>query len=316
MNYTAALVFAFSLLSQFVSCSKGIEVEKLKVVCKTEYSYVLKHFSRVASHLQANIDQVEECFYLNIFDIPDCLRKLVIKPYFFILLDSDNNYHARFTTAMVNNMHQNACKFWNERAEGRAKDIPLREYNVLTEADHIEELLEAIKIGIKVKTNKTKVLKTVSRVNKLMIKHFDTIKACLGEEELVSQHTYIECLKAKISPDDRYLVSNVVDLEGNVRFLGGLSVVDDIALKIELNGNLTYLARNSIYIDDEDYPTDLIYGEYDSNLGDEEIDELKNNQSVKLFWIKFSGGVLAVAVLAGLVGYFIQKKSSVADDKE
>ena len=99
-----------------------------------------------------------------------------------------------------------------------------------------------------------------------------------------------------------------MELEDNVRFLGVLSVVDDIALKIELNIYLTSLARNSIYVDDEDYPIDLIYGEYYCNLGDEEINQLKNSQSATLFWIKFGGGVLAVAVLAGLVGYFFQRK--------
>ena len=79
-----------------------------------------------------------------------------------------------------------------------AKDIPLKEYNVLTETEHIKALMDGVAIGIKVKTNKSVVLKCIGRAANLMSIHFKTIKFCLGKDTLVDQHTFTDCISENV----------------------------------------------------------------------------------------------------------------------
>lgn len=306
MNYTSSLVFVIAILAQIVSCD-------YKVVCKTEYSYVLKNFNHTAKHFQANIDEAQACFDASI-DTVKCLTDKILPPYSDVFLDYENNYKPPFDDAAVNDMHQKACKILNDYAEREkyAKDIPLKDYNVLTETDHIKALMDGVSIGIKVKTNKSVVLKFVSRAAILMSDHFEIIKACLGKESLVDQPTFSKCISEKVLYGDE-LASKVYNLPNDVNFSGGLSAVDDIDLKMELNKYLTNLSRG--FNDDEYYPPDIELKEYDSNLGDKKIGELIKEYS-KWYWIKVGGGILAVVVLTGLVGYFYKKKTAVIDDDE
>ena len=307
MNCTGSLVFVIAVLAQIVSCD-------YKVVCRTEYSYVLKNFSQTAKHFQDHIDEAQACFDPSVDDIVECLTDKILPPYSDLLLDSENGYLPPFDDATVNNMHQNACKILNGYAERvkYAKDIPFKEYNVLTETEHIKALMDGVAIGIKVKTNKSVVLKCIGRTANSMSIHFQTIKSCLGKDTLVDQLAFTNCISENVLYGDE-LASKVYNLPNDINFSGGLSAVDDVDLKIELN---KYLTNQSLsFNDDEDYPPDIKMKEYECTLGDEEIDKLIK-ECTKWYWIKVGGGVLAVVVLAGLVGYFYKKKTAAVDDEE
>ena len=307
MNCTSSLIFAIAVLAQIISCD-------YKVVCRTEYSYVLKNFSQTAKHFQAHLGEAQACFDPSVVDIVECLTDKILPPYSGLLLDSENGYCTPFKVADVNDMHQKACKILNDYAEREkyAKDIPLKEYNVLTETEHIKALMDGVAIGIKVKTNKSVVLKCIGRTANLMNKHFKTIKFCLGKDTLVDQHTFTDCISENVLYGDE-LASKLYNLPNDVHFSGGLSAVDDIDLKIELNKYLTNLSLG--FNDDEDYSRDIKIKEYECTLGDEEIDKLIK-ECTKWYWIKVGGGVFAIAVLAGLVGYIYKKKAAFVYDEE
>ena len=310
MNYTTALVFAISLLAQIVSCSEG----NYKIVCKTEYSYVLKNFNRNARLFQEKLEEVYLCFRPSVEYLATCLSNIEIPPSYYHELLNLDVLDNKLTAENVNNLHESVCSRLNEYAGEKmyAKDIALTEYNVLTQADVIGELLNSISIGIKVKTCQSEELKYIGKFTNLISEHFDTIKACLSENSLIDKFLFCKCVSKKIIPEGDNLASLIEQLPEVVEFMGGLSVVDDIDLKIELN---KYLNRMTTYSYDEDYPTDLILREYSSNLSNEQIDGLKK-KCVRWFWIKIGVAVFGVAAVVGLVGYFFKKKTATVDEEE
>lgn len=293
MNYTTALVFAIVLFAQIVSCDYN-------VVCKTECSYVLKKFNRNARRFQDKLDEVKACLLPSVENKIPCLSDTNIPASYMkrildLSLKSDN-----LTTENVNVLHGYECSELNWDAENRkyAKDIPLKEYNVLTESDLIEALLNSISIGIKVETNKSAVLKKIIKLANLMSNNFGTIKSCLGEDIIINKTEFQQCISESHIDPDNELASALSALPEDVTSLGGPQAVDDNDLKMELNKYLNWMVTR---YSGEDYPSDMIWGIHNSNLSDEQVDKLINNQSGKWFWFKVGGGVLAVAVLVGLL---------------
>ena len=171
MNYTTTLVFAIALLAKFSSCS-GVGY---KVVCKTDYSYVLRQFNRTAIPFHENLAKVQRCLNSN-NNLESCLSAAnILTPYTdFFTLDPLFPYSLPFKVEEVNEMHQRACNVLNKHAEkyGFVKDIPLKEYNLITESKRIKAILESISIGVKFKTNKSEVLKIMKRSYELMKTHY------------------------------------------------------------------------------------------------------------------------------------------------
>ena len=310
MNYTTTLIFAFALFARFASCSEG----DYNLVCKTDYSHVLKQFSRSARHFQDKLEEVKACLDPSVNNRAVCLNDTKISRSYQTNLLESHVKHDYLTAENVNNLHKYECNdlIWYALNKKYVKDIPLKEYNVLIESAVIETLLNSISIGIKVKTNKSEVLKKFGKFTNLMSNNFAAIKACLGDDMPVNKEKFCECISALDIDSSFELSCFLASLPEDVTSLGGPKVVDDIDLKIELNRYLNMMPKYSY---DEDDPSDMILREYSSNLSNEQIDGLKN-QIFIWFLIKACGGVLAVAVLVVLVAYFYKKKTATVDDEE
>ena len=313
MNYTTTLVLVACLLAQFASCSEV----GYKVVCKTDYSYVLRQFNRTATLFQENLHEVERCLNNSNEDLASCFYAAnILTPYSDFFFQDPNcpdcSYHPPFSIKDVNDMHQRACNVLNNHAEKHSfvKDIPLNEYNVVTGSENVRALLDSLKIGIKVKTDKSEVIKMVRKSTELMATHYQDIKSCItvnGND--FDQNSFFDCIHAI----DNSLVEDLDPVIYEFRLLGEPMGIDDIAMKIMLNQclNLKVSRTNN----DLSIKPNLIKREYDWNLGDGQIDELIN-ECTKWYWIRVCAGVLAVAVIVGLVSYFFKKKSTAVEGDE
>ena len=310
MNYTTTLVFAACLFAHLVSCSEG----EYKVVCKTEYSYVLRQFNRTAIPFQENLHEVARCLNNSNENLDDCLSAAnILTPYTGIFtLDPPFPYSLPFKVEEVNEMHQSACNVLNNYAEnyGFVKDLPLNEYNVVTGSERIKALLDSLKIGIKVKTDKSEVIKMIRKSIGLMTTHYQSIKSCIAVNgNDFEQNAFFDCIRAV----DESLVEDLDPVVYEINLLGGPMGIDDIALKILLNQCLNLIVNRTN--NDLSINPNLIKREYDWNLEDGQINELIT-ECTKWYWIKVCGGVLAVVVLVGLVAYFLKKKSAAVEDDE
>ena len=140
-----------------------------------------------------------------------------------------------------------------------AKILPLLNITCLPKQMWSENFWIQFQFGIKVKTCQSEELKYIGKFTNLIGEHFDTIKACLSENSLIDKFLFCKCVWEKSYLKVITLASLIEQLPEVVEFMGGLSVVDDIDLKIELN---KYLNRMTTYSYDEDCPTDLILREW------------------------------------------------------
>ena len=309
MNFSTIFIFTLSLLIQITSC-------EYKAVCKTEYSFVLKNFNEVAGHFQANLDKVETCLQ-SLIDRKGCLIRAKIRyPYRQYLSNCDNrlfyDYNSPLSHLKVNDLHQKACSELNKHAEREkyAKDIELREYNILVDPEAIKELLSNLKIGIKVKTDKSAVLNTIKNSAILMRIHFEGIKYCLGTSNAVNQDEFIKCINNTVH---QMLPRDLNSLPQSVNELGGPKVIDNIDLKILLNKCLA--AKIIIPTNSSDDKQDLIFDEYDSSLDYSVIDELKK-KCIRWYWIKVICGILGVSASVILITIYLRRKPATDDEEE
>ena len=313
MNYTTTLVLATCLLAQLVSCSGG----GYKVVCKTDYSYVLRQFNRTATLFQENLHEVERCLNNSNENLASCFYAAnILTPYSDFFCRDPNclvcSFHPPFSIKDVNEMHQTACNILNNHAEnnGFVKDLPLNEYNVVTGSENVKALLDSLKIGIKVKTDKSEVIKMIRKSTELMTAHYQSIKTCIAVNgNFFDQNSFFDCIHAI----DKSLVYDLDPVVYEINLLGGPMGIDDIALKIMLNQCLNLIVNFTN--DDLSIKPNLIKTEYDWNLEDGQIDELIK-ECTKWYWIRVCAGVLAVVVIVGLVAYFFKKKSTAIEDDE
>ena len=298
MNYTTILVFAIALLAQLGSCS---EVD-YKVVCKTEYSYVLKQFNSAASDFQAKLGAVNACFGPNfMIDRMDCLNNADISNlYHWNVLHLDSDVFS-LTANNINELHQKACEALNEKAEKQeyAKDIELKEYDILTDSESIKTLLETLQIGIKAESKQSKALR---KTTALLRKHFEDIKKIQKYEN------------DEVDENALYVIENELNLvleplRGFLWEMGGLDQIDDIDLVILLNKCLKLYAEKYLPGSDLNLNENGSDSEYEPNSSTLEA------KSAKWFWVKVGAGVFAVAVLAGLVILYL-RSSAVHEDKD
>ena len=149
---------------------------------------------------------------------------------------------------------------WYALNKSKVKDIPFWEYNVLIESAVIETCWIQFQLESKLKLIKWS-LEKFGKFTNLMSNNFAAIKACLG---MICQSTkkFCECIlhfdivSEQIIWIILFLASQLpeyVDIHGRSK------VVDDIDLKIELNRYLNMMTKYSYH---EDYPSDMILGEY------------------------------------------------------
>lgn len=313
MNYITVLVFAIALLAQFASSS----VVDYKVVCKTDYSYVLREFNLIARDFQDRLSEVKKCLDSSAPDKNDCLESTNIPTMYLWFMSSLNEdgvliYRHPLTVKTVNELHQDVCATLNETAKRYeyAKDIELKEYNVLADSEGIKSTFEALEIGIKVKTDKSVVLEYIRYIVRLMRKHFNKIKKCLDDGN--KKVSFRVCFS---NIDDNHDLSNDLNLLPlYVEELGCPKVINDTDLKILLNRCLIYNVYDLVQRF-KSSKSDVILRAYDWNLRDEAISGLKE-EYVLWFWIKLIGGVLGLAVLVWLIALYFRKNKSFVDDEE
>lgn len=313
MNCSTFLVFAIVLLAKFSSCS---EVD-YKVVCKTDYGYVLREFSLIARVFQDRLSEVKKCLDSSAPDKNDCLESTNIPNMYLWFISSLNEdvvyiYRHPLTVKTIYELHQDVCATLNETAKRYeyAKDIELKEYDVLADPEGIKTAFEALEIGIKVKTDKSVVLEHIRYIVRLMKKHFNKIKKCLddGNEKAILR----VCFR---NIDDNHDLSNDLNLLPLfAEELGCAKVINDADLKILLNRCLIYNVYDLVQRF-KSSKSDVILRAYDWNLRDEAISGLKE-EYVIWFWIKLIGGVLGLAVLVWLIALYFRKNKSVYDDEE
>ena len=297
MNYTTALVFAIALLAQLVSCSKVV----YKVVCETEYSYVLKHFNSTASDFQAKLCAVNACLDRLEMDRMGCLEATrIASSYHWNVLNLDSGVFS-LTANNINELHQKACKALNEQAEEQkyAKDIELKEYDIFADSEGIKTLLETLQIGIKVESKQSKTLKETTE---LLKKYFKDIKKTLSFEADEVDENVLDVIEDKLS-------SVLEPLSGLVVDVGGLYEIDDIDLVILLNKCLNLYAEK--YLPD----SNLNLNENEESDSEDNLDSKLKVKGKKWFWVKVGAGIFAVAVLAGLVILYL-RSSAVHEDKD
>lgn len=309
MNLAPSLLFAAFILVQLVSC--GYEV-----VCKTEYSYVLKEFNSAAEHFQENLFEVKHCLDSSFQSRSRCFDEKNISPTYSSHLlslndaqDQDYIYNSPLTNESINELHRKVCSELNKYAEREkyAKDIELREYNILVGQETIQEVLNNLKIGIKVETDKSEVLKFINQYTMLMRAYFGEIKACLGTG---NEENYFKCI---INTVDARLFTDLKLLPNFVNDRGGLTIIDDTDLKILLN---KCLARKTIPSDK--FKKDLIFKKYDSDSDYVMIEKHKLEcAKSKLSWVKLIGGIFgAIVAVISIAFYFTKKPVNINDEEK
>ena len=304
MNYITALVLTIALLAQLVSCSKAT----YKVVCKTEYSYVLKQFNSAASDFQTKLGAINACLDPMENDRIGCLENIKISDlYHRNVLNLDSDVFS-LTAYNINELHQKACKALNEEAKDQeyAKDIEHNEYDILNDSKSIKNLLGTIEIGIKIKSGQ-KQSKVLRETTMLFKRHFEDIKKILN-----GKADEVESKAARVISDN--LSSIFPPLRNLIHSMGGFHQVDDIDLIIAINRCLN---RFAVYVNDEEdlSDSDLNLNENEESDSDEDLDSKLKIKGKKWFWVKVGAGIFAVAVLAGLVILYL-RSSAVHEDKD
>ena len=239
MNYAPFLVFAFALFAQFASCSEG----DYKVACKTDYSYVLKRFNYTARLFHDHLDEVLACLEPTVVDRKACFDAIDDMPrtYYWTLLLKDGDGFYFYSSPSPALLHQRECEMLNlhVRRIELVKDIELKEYNILTESDLIESLLDSIQIGINVKTDKSEVLRIVRDKTELIRAHFDDIKTCLRDVGVFDRNAFNNC----ISTVEIELSATLTPLPDCIEWIAGPDAFDDTDLIITLNKCLSTLTN-------------------------------------------------------------------------
>ena len=104
--------------------------------------------------------------------------------------------HLQFslTNESINELHQKSLQ-WVEQVrferEKYTKDIELREYNILDWPRNHSRVLNNLKIGIKVETDKSEALKFINQYTMLM-------RAYFGEIKSVSRHSAMKKITSNV----------------------------------------------------------------------------------------------------------------------
>lgn len=317
MNFATSFALALSLLVQIAAC-------EFRAVCKTEYSYVLNQFSRLASDFQIKLEEVQACLLPTVKERKACLDKTKIPHTYNMILSKKDEFggyvfRSPLTAVNVNYLHQIQGRALNDVVTKKmyAKDIPLYEYDVLTHAGIIKRILEYVPIGIKVKTDKSEIIKTIRNDTLSVREHFGTIKTCIANEGAsVCKNSFAACIYRNLKLYDcaKELNSLLTSLPASINLLGGPKAIDDIDLKIELNRCLNEKAH--LLIDfDKTMKQDLEMSEYDWCLSDKEIEELKR---AKFGWhlIKMVSFIFGLTALVVLIVVYFKKRAAPSDEEK
>ena len=291
--------FIVFLLVRIVSCSAS---PIYKAVCKTEYSFVLKHYHDTANRFQNQLWAIESCIE-NSEDLELCFERLEVHPPYSNYFLFDEYSYARsipLSVEAINEIHADACRSLNESAtsDNFVKDIQLEEYDVFNNSESIKEYLnDTVKIGINIDTDNDEVLSTINRLTSLVTVHFDQIFECVTVQGLIE---YGRCVKDFSEPD-------LLDCMDNTRHFfagfGGPRAIDELNLKIFIN---KWLNDKAIELGGNNNVPVL-------NLDDFDIGDIETSDD-GWFWIKVGFFAFIIVILASLIALCL--KCAASNDEE
>ena len=301
-------------MAQAAFCSVSYQNRDYKAVCKTEYSYVLNRFHDSAHDFHSKIDKLNQCLRDGTSPT-NCGKQIGLDKVFENALSSKSFLLNDASPFEVEIVLEKVCCTLNGMAIHLeyAKDIELKEYDVLNDSADIKSILESLSFGIRISTDKSLILNDISKTIKLFSDNYDSIKQCLVSGTDTRLIACIDKLSLK-KQDCKRIKSNLSELPFNI------DGKDDFRLKMELRRRFNIEVDR--YEKGGDHKADIEFKEYfcDENLNEGIINVLKTEHEeyvkVKWIWIKYIvGGVIILSVIVGIAVVFFKRKTAIKDEE-